>query len=412
MRSKLKMRNRIYIMIVILIIFILAIDFFTWYNLAKIVRINLTYFTIIYWAITAILLLFLLYLIFFRSLETRSISNFRAYYLFFGLFILFYLPKIIFTVFKLVDLLFIQIFKIFNYTFPELFSYAGVFLGILIFLFALYGITYGKFHFKVREVTLQFGNLPEEFNNYRIVQFSDLHLGSWFDNEEKLREAVKLINKQKPDLVFFTGDLVNNFHEEANPYLDILKQIQAEDGKYSILGNHDYGDYFNWKSEEAKNRNLDSVKAKHGVMGFKLLCNESDTVLRDSAGIGILGVENWGKPPFHQYGDVFQAQKNLPEDVPFRILLSHDPSHWREKVLNTEDIDLTVSGHTHGMQFGIRLPFFKWSPVQWRYPEWGGLYESNGQKLYVNTGLGHIGFPGRSGIRPEITLIKLKKAGL
>lgn len=406
------MSDRIYIMIVILIIFILAIDFFTWFNLAKIVRINLTYFTIIYWTITAILLTFLLYLTFFKSLETRSVSNFRAYYLFFGLFILFYLPKIIFTVFRLVDLLFIQVFKIFNHAFPELFSYTGIFLGGLVFLFALYGLTYGKFHFKVREVTLQFDNLPEEFHNYRIVQFSDLHLGSWFDNEKKLREAVKLINKQKADLVFFTGDLVNNFHEEVNPYLDILRQIEASDGKYSILGNHDYGDYYNWESEEARNRNMDSVKAKHEDIGFNLLCNESDAVLKNSSGIGILGVENWGKPPFHQYGDISEAKNGLSDRIHFRILLSHDPSHWKAKILKKENIELTFSGHTHGMQFGIWLPFFKWSPVQWKYPEWGGLYKSNGQMLYVNTGLGHIGFPGRSGIRPEITLIKLKKAGL
>ncbi len=406
------MRNRIYIMIVILIIFILAIDLFTWYNLRKTVRINTSYYTLIYWCVTSILLLFLLYLTFFRSLDTRSVSNFKAYYLFIGLFILFYLPKIIFTALRLVDLLFIHAFKIFHKGFPQLFSYTGIFLAILLFLFVLYGLTYGKFHFKVREITLRFDNLPEEFHNYRIVQFSDLHLGSWYDHEEKLRKAVNLINNQKADLVFFTGDLVNNFHEEASPYLDILKQIKAKDGKYSILGNHDYGDYYNWESEEARAKNLDSVKNNHELMGFNLLCNESDTVVKDSSGIGILGVENWGKPPFHQYGDISQAQKNLPDNVSFRILLSHDPSHWRVKVLKKEDIELTLSGHTHGMQFGIWLPFFKWSPVQWRYPEWGGLYESNGQKLYVNTGLGHIGFPGRSGIRPEITSIKLKKAGL
>jgi hypothetical protein len=271
----------------------------------------------------------------------------------------------------------------------------------------LYGITYGKYHFKVEQEVLSFFNLPEEWNGLRIVHISDLHIGSWQENHNKLKKAVDLINKEKPDLIVFTGDLVNNKAEEAFYFIPILKQMSASLGKYSILGNHDYGDYFPWASANEKKNNLERLKEIHKQAGFQLLLNDSVMIDGQDSSIGIAGVENWGLPPFHQHGDLKKSLANLDGQTQFNILLSHDPSHWKAEVLESDKVDLTLSGHTHGMQFGISLNGFKWSPAKWKYPEWGGIYEYGNQKLYVSTGLGFIGFPGRVGIRPKITVIDL-----
>lgn len=275
----------------------------------------------------------------------------------------------------------------------------------------LYGITKGKYNFKVKNVTLTYPDLPESFDGFKIVQISDVHSGS-FDDIEEVRHGVQLINDQNADVVVFTGDLVNNYATEIDPYIDVFKEIKSQTATLSITGNHDYGEYVQWGSEDEKRANFESLVSKHGDMGFDILMNEHRRIERGSDSIVIAGVENWGKPPFPQYGDMKKAFEGVSKED-FTVLLSHDPSHWDLQVLPDEKkVHLTLSGHTHGMQFGVDIPGIKWSPVKWRYPRWAGLYTENEQHLYVNKGFGFIGFPGRVGMWPEITVIELKKGNL
>lgn len=270
-----------------------------------------------------------------------------------------------------------------------------------------YGITKGKYNYKVKKLTLKFKDLPKAFDGFTLTQISDLHTGS-FDNKKQVEHGVQLVNDLKSDVIFFTGDLVNNRADEAEPWIDVFGKCTAPMGKYSVLGNHDYGDYVQWNSDNEKEQNLNNLKANHGKMGFKLLLNEHIKLNKDGESINICGVENWGKPPFVQYGDLDKATHNCEG---FKILLSHDPSHFDEKVIqHPSQANLTLSGHTHGMQFGIDIPGFKWSPVKWKYPKWSGLYSVKNQHLYVNQGFGFLAFPGRVGMWPEITQITLQKA--
>lgn len=272
----------------------------------------------------------------------------------------------------------------------------------------LYGIVKGRYNYKVHNLSLSFKDLPEAFHGMTITQISDLHIGSFNDTEEVAR-AVELINEQRSDVVFFTGDLVNNRAEEMEPWVDIIGKIDAPLGKYSILGNHDYGDYVQWPSRQAKQDNMQQLYGLHERIGFKLLRNESHTMEKDGHHLELLGMENWGHG-FAQYGDLNKTLQGTREGS-FKILLSHDPSHWENEVMSHENhIHLTLSGHTHGMQFGLEIPGIKISPVQLKYRRWAGLYTENDRHLYVNRGLGFIGFPGRVGIWPEITVITLQKA--
>lgn len=288
----------------------------------------------------------------------------------------------------------------------HLIAITGAMLSLVLFVLLIYGTLFGRFHFKTERLSLRFKNLPPSFNNFRIVQISDIHLGSWYRKKKKMEKAVSLINSQNADLVIFTGDLVNNFSEEADGWSDILKKTKARYGKYSILGNHDYGDYWSWKNAEEKQKNMKHLFDAHKQIKFILLRNESATISKNGQQIAIIGVENWGRPPFQQYGDLHQAMKKL-KTIPFKILLSHNPSHWSEEVQHKTGIELTFSGHTHAMQFGIKIGNFQWSPIKYMYRCWSGLYGDNGQYLYVNRGLGSIGFPGRVGMRPEITVVTL-----
>ena len=277
------------------------------------------------------------------------------------------------------------------------------------FLSILYGITKGKYNYKVLKYTLFYDDLPEEFNGYKISQISDIHSGS-FDNKEKVEYGVKLINDQKSDVIMFTGDLVNTRTSEINPWKSTFSKLEAKDGIFSILGNHDYGDYVRWETDEAKAKNFDDMLKVQKDMGFQLLLDESKFIKRGNSRLAVIGVENWGKG-FKQKGDLSKAIIGVnPND--FKILLSHDPSHWQYEVLKDKlHYHLTLSGHTHGMQFGIEIPgIIKWSPVKWRYKFWAGLYERAGQYLNVNRGFGYLAFPGRVGIWPEITVITLKKS--
>ncbi len=284
----------------------------------------------------------------------------------------------------------------------------GLFIASIPFASILYGIVKGRFNFVVNKKSLYFDNLPEQFDGFKIVQFSDFHAGSLIGQQGSFKKAVQLMNAQDADLLVFTGDMVNSRADELDEWLDILKELKAKHGKFSILGNHDYGDYHQWKTSGEKVANLQKLKDYHRQMGFKLLLNENQVFERKGEKIALLGVENWGKKPFPQLGRLEDALKNTQE-VPFKVLLSHDPSHWDEEVLDKTDIDLTLSGHTHGMQLAINVAGYSWSPVSMRYPRWKGLYTKNKQHLYVNIGLGYIGFPGRVGTDPEITVIELKK---
>lgn len=285
-------------------------------------------------------------------------------------------------------------------------SWLGVGVGTSLFGSLLYGFG-NKYKYKVEKKQVSFNNLPDSFKGLKIVHISDIHSGS-LDDLKAVEKGVDRILELKPDLVFFTGDLVNNVATEMDLLKDIFAKIEAPLGVYSILGNHDYGDYWQWPNKEAKTENLERLKAIHAEMGWRLLLNEHVEIEKDGAKIGLIGVENWGaKANFSRYGDLKKAYTGA-EQYPFKILLSHDPSHWDAEVCkHYTDIDLMLSGHTHGMQFGVEIPGFRWSPVQYVYKQWSGLYQREGQRLYVNRGFGFLGYPGRVGMLPEITLLEL-----
>ena len=273
----------------------------------------------------------------------------------------------------------------------------------------IYGIYKGRYNFKVLNYTLHFEDLPAAFDGYRITQISDIHSGS-FDDVEKVEYAINFVNEQQSDVILFTGDMVNNKAEELLPYINIFNKLQAKDGLFSVLGNHDYGDYVTWESQEAKHQNLEKLKTIQKEMGFNLLLNESRFIEKSGERIALVGVENWGIGGFKQAGDLNLASSNINNND-FKILMSHDPSHWEKQVLKDDyHYHLTLSGHTHGMQFGIEIPgWIKWSPIKWRYKYWAGIYNVMGKYINVNRGFGYLAFPGRVGIWPEITVIELKK---
>jgi predicted MPP superfamily phosphohydrolase len=282
----------------------------------------------------------------------------------------------------------------------------GLTIAAIPFASMLYGITKGKYNFQINRVKLEFNNLPKSFHGFKIVQISDIHSGS-FDSKEAIIKGIDLVNQQDPDLILFTGDLVNNDSREIIPFLSDFKKLRSKNGVYSVLGNHDYGDYKKWDSEQAKVDNMNLLYEYQSEMNFQLLNNQNSIISKNGESIGIVGVENWGNRPFPQRGNLDEAIKGL-ENIPFKILMSHDPTHWTKKVLpHKSHFDLTLSGHTHGMQFGIEIPGFKWSPIEYIYPQWADLYEKSGEFLYVNRGFGFLGFPGRAGIMPEITIIEL-----
>ena len=273
----------------------------------------------------------------------------------------------------------------------------------------LIGIIWGKYNFRIINHKLSFENLPENFDGFKIAHISDFHLGN-FKKPEKVKYGLDLIQKQNVDLILFTGDMVNNLSKEVNDFKEMIGALSAKYGKFSVLGNHDYGDYITWESDFDKIENLNNLKKIQKEMGFKLLLNESVSIYNNNSKIDLIGVENWGNG-FKKKGDLNLALKDY-DDKSFKLLLSHDPTHWEEKVLNHKaKIDLTLSGHTHGMQFGIEIPgLIKWSPAKFKYKYWAGIYEINNQILNVNRGFGVLAYPGRFGIYPEISIITLKKA--
>jgi uncharacterized protein len=286
-------------------------------------------------------------------------------------------------------------------------SWLGIAAGSTLFGSLVYGFS-NQYKYQVKRVKLAFDNLPASFKGMRIVHISDVHSGSFMD-KKAVQHGIDLILKENADLILFTGDLVNDKATEMKDYMDVFNQLKAPMGVFSTLGNHDYGDYVQWPIEGvSKEQNLINLQKVHADLGWKLLMNEHVALEKNGEQIALLGIENWGaKARFPKYGKMDLAHAGT-EKYPFKILLSHDPSHWDAQVKTTyPDVDLMLSGHTHGMQFGIDIPGFKWSPVQYVYKQWSGLYEDAKQKLYVNRGFGFIGYPGRVGVLPEITVIEL-----
>jgi predicted MPP superfamily phosphohydrolase len=289
-----------------------------------------------------------------------------------------------------------------------LYNRIALVLAMLPFAGILYGITKGKYRYKVHRTELRFPDLPAAFDGFTITQLSDIHAGS-FHNRNELIRAIDLVNEQKSDVILFTGDMVNNTAAEMTPWMDVFGKLKAPMGKYSVLGNHDYGDYVAWPSAEQKRANLAQLVQVHRDLGFQLMRNENTRIDKGGSYLDLLGIENWGGGSFAKYGDLNLTLDGLAPNS-FRILMSHDPSHWEQQVKDAaHKIHLTLSGHTHGMQFGFEWGRFRFSPIQFRYKRWAGLYAFNKQYLYVNRGFGFLGFPGRVGIWPEITVITLRK---
>lgn len=372
---------------------------------------------VIYWSISVVTLASLLSLPYIQALQTNKIFRNYVFAILVGLF----LAKLISSTFFLLDdirRLFAFVFSKFSTTSVEtvasdnsiprstFLSWMGLGIGGGLFGTLLYGFS-NKYKYQIVRVPLVFNNLPKAFKGLKIVHISDIHSGS-FNDKAAVNHGIDMILKEKPDLILFTGDLVNDRHEEMHDYMDVFNRLKAPLGVYSTLGNHDYGDYVAWPSEAAKKQNLENLKKLHAQLGWKLMMNEHTIFEKEGEKIALLGIENFGaKGRFPKYGRMQDAHPGT-ENIPFKILMSHDPSHWDYQVTKDyKDVDLMLSGHTHGMQFGLENPYFKWSPVKWMYKQWAGLYENGSQKLYVNRGFGFIGYPGRVGILPEITVIEL-----
>lgn len=353
---------------------------------------------ILYWIPSVLILAGLVYLVFFANnpfseSHTRDIGWFSVF------FFLFAAPKLLLAVCTVIGIPFHKWLRV-----PRTpFICTGLTLAVLCIIMILYGSFIGRSRFEVKEVTYSSPRLPQAFDGYRIVQLSDLHIGSWTGNAPDIERMVNLVNAQQPDLIVFTGDLVNHRAKELDGFQEILARLKAKDGVYSILGNHDYGPYFRWKSKQEQDDNLIDLEQRQVAMGWKLLNNSHSILIQGNDSIALVGVENEGEPPFSQHGDLAGAKAGT--DGMFQILLSHNPTHWRREVLPKSDVDLMLAGHTHAMQ----LQFGNYSPSVYVYPEWGGMYLEGTRGLYVNVGIGYVGLPFRFGAWPEITVLTLRR---
>ena len=382
--------------------------------------IKLRWLLISYQIISLLLFIFIIYS--FTQFD-RSIGQTKQTMFTMGLMLVVYVPKIVITLVLLGEDIFRAGVGIVNYFIEnpntttnsvipsrrKFVSQLAVGLAAVPFLSLIYGIFEGRYNFKVFKQTVFFPDLPDAFDGFRVTQISDVHSGS-FDNPEKISYAIDLVNEQNSDMILFTGDIVNTHATEMHPWLETFNKIkEPKYGKYSVLGNHDYGEYVTWPSEEKKEENFEAIKKLYGQIGFQLLLNEHTYIQKGDDKIALVGVENWGHN-FKKAGDLNKASQNVHQDD-FKVLMSHDPSHWEYEIKNhPKNFHLTLSGHTHGMQFGIEIPgYFKWSLAQYVYKQWAGLYENAGRYVYVNRGFGFHAYPGRVGIMPEITVIELKK---
>lgn len=365
--------------------------------------------------------LVLFYIVFSITKFDRTVGQSPSTLMTLGLFVLVYVPKLFVSFFLLTEDVFRLILGGINYFSMgenktsffagrrKFISQMALAIAAIPFSSIVYGIFQGRYNFRVIKTPVYFEDLPDAFDGFKILQISDLHCGS-FDNPEKIQYGVDLINEQEYDMLVFTGDLVNTNMSEMDGWYEMFSSIkQGKFGNYSILGNHDYGEYITWPSAQAKKENFEGIKAIHPKIGWDLLLNENRTIKKDGAEIKLIGVENWGRN-FQQVADLDKAVEGVKKED-FKIIMTHDPSHWDE-VLEKDPLNfhLTLSGHTHGMQFGIEIPgWVKWSPVQYVYKHWAGLYNKGNRYLYVNRGFGYHAYPGRVGIWPEITLLELKK---
>jgi predicted MPP superfamily phosphohydrolase len=371
-----------------------------------------------YQVISIFLLIFIVYS--FMQFD-RSVGQTKQTMFTMGLLLLVYIPKIVMTLVLMGEDIFrigagtVNYFSNYNREIDFLasrrkfVSQIGLGLAAVPFLSLIYAVTKGKYNYKVIKQQIFYPDLPDAFDGFTITQISDVHSGS-FDNPDKINYAIDLVNEQNSDMILFTGDIVNTDAKEMHPWIDTFKRIKKHKyGKYSVLGNHDYGEYVTWPTEKEKVDNFEAIKDLYGQIDFKLLLNEHTFIQKGENKIALVGVENWGNN-FKKVGDINLASANLTKDD-FKILMSHDPSHWEYEVKNHEKhFHLTLSGHTHGMQFGIEIPgYIKWSLAQYVYKQWAGLYENKGRYVYVNRGFGFHAYPGRVGIMPEITVIELKK---
>ncbi len=395
--------------IVIICVLIVLVDILAFYWLMSITQLIdiqwiKTSISVLFWVFTIGLITSILVL----KITLDDINPVRKQLLissFYGLGILSFVPKLIFVI--IISVLYFT-----NYIFSDTQSLiivplVGLFSGVLPFFMILHGIFIALYKFKVHHHSIKSELLPQAFNGLKIVQISDLHLGSFNYRYSKLEGAIKKINNLQPDYIVFTGDLVNNYAWELRGWADVFNKLEATKGKYAILGNHDYGDYSPWKNSQAKEENFKSIKHFYKLINFKLLLNDAETISENGEQLAIIGVENWGNLPFKKYGNLERALRHV-KSVPFKILLSHDPTHWTEEVIDKTDISLTLSGHTHGMQAAFQYKKLQWSPIKYKYKHWAGIYKHKHQYLNVNRGLGWLGFPARIGVRPEITLIELQ----
>jgi len=403
------MRSYSLFAIILLCIVIICIDALTYYWLQSLTQLLdslgfRAFINILFWAFTVGLVAAIITM----KLKMDAIPAARKQSLvssLYGLTVSSFIPKILFVI--IISILHFSL-SAFSESKTALWvSILGLVAGFVPFFIILYAIFVALYRFKVHRIRVKSERLPESFDGLRIVHISDLHLGSFGFRYHIFEKAVEMINNLHPDVIFFTGDLVNNYAWELRGWEPTLRKLNAKWGKFSVLGNHDYGDYTEWETEDEKQENFDAIKDFHKKVGFNLLLNEASELSVENQTIAIIGVENWGKPPFKQYGNLEKAIQDVQE-ISFKILLTHDPSHWDAGVVDKTDVALTLSGHTHGMQAGVIVGNKQFSPIQLRYKQWAGLYKSESQWLYVNRGLGWMGFPGRIGMRPEITLLILE----
>ncbi|MEY3500500.1 MAG: hypothetical protein RL308_2169 [Bacteroidota bacterium] len=402
--------------ILLLCLILLIIDIYAYQALRTLLK--LKWMLVSYQIISFFLLIFIVYS--FMQFD-RSVGQTKQTMYTMGLLLLVYIPKVVMTLVLMGE----DIFRIgagtVNYfsnydseidflaSRRKFVSQIGLGLAAVPFLSLIYAVTKGKYNYKVIKQQIFYPDLPDAFDGFTITQISDVHSGS-FDNPDKINYAIDLVNEQNSDMILFTGDIVNTDAKEMHPWIETFNRIKKHEyGKFSVLGNHDYGEYIEWPTEQDKIDNFEAIKDLYGQIDFKLLLNEHTFIQKGEDKIALVGVENWGNN-FKKVGDINLASANLTKDD-FKILMSHDPSHWEYEVKNHDKhFHLTLSGHTHGMQFGIEIPgFIKWSLAQYVYKQWAGLYENKGRYVYVNRGFGFHAYPGRVGIMPEITVIELKK---
>lgn len=402
--------------ILLLCIVLLIIELYAFQALRTLIKVK--WVLVSYQILSLLLFIFIIYS--FMQFD-RSVGQTKQTMFTMGLVLLVYVPKMVLALVLLGEDIFRMAAGSVNYfienndktTFfasrRKFVSQVGLGLAAVPFLSLIYGVTVGKYNYKVIRQQIFFPDLPDAFDGFTITQISDVHSGS-FDNPEKINYAIDLVNEQNSDMILFTGDIVNTDAKEMHPWIETFNRIKNHEyGKYSVLGNHDYGEYITWPTEAAKEKNFQDIKNLYGQIGFKLMLNEHTFIEKGTDKIALVGVENWGQN-FKKAGDISKASEQLNKED-FKILMSHDPSHWDYEIKNHDkNFHLTLSGHTHGMQFGIEIPgYFKWSLAQYVYTQWAGLYENLGRYVYVNRGFGFHAYPGRVGIMPEITVIELKK---